>query len=84
MNHVIKWIDRYAEPTQPPDPRYPDGVDVDLSSGAEKTCSLTLGYPARRIGVYSIRCVACGLTVAITTAGRPDDPRSIKLACKLN
>jgi hypothetical protein len=83
VNHVVKWIDRYREPTQPPNTRYPTGVDVDLSSDAERTCHLKLTYPAPRIGVYSIRCLTCGLTVAITTAGRADDPRSVKLACKL-
>jgi hypothetical protein len=42
-----------------------------------------LPYPAKRIGHYRIECELCGLRVACTTAGRPDDPRSIRIACKL-
>jgi hypothetical protein len=79
---TISWIDFAREPKQLPDPRYPTGIDLDLSKGASQTCNTTLPYPAKRVGAYSIKCEKCGLTTMVTTAGRADDPRSIKLACK--
>lgn len=79
---VIDWLDAGSEPTQKPNPNFPEGIDLDLSAGAETTCSTPLPYPAKRIGAYVIECRACGRRVGCTTAGRPDDPRSVKLACK--
>jgi hypothetical protein len=78
----IEWIDRGLEPTQPANPAYPNGITVDVSNGARAACLVTLPYPAKRIGAYAIRC-ECGASVAVTTAGRRDDPRSVKIACKL-
>lgn len=82
MRHTVQWIDSKAESKNPPNPKYPLGVDLDMSSGSERACLVTLPYPARRIGYYAIDCGTCNLRVAISTAGRPDDPRSVKLACK--
>jgi hypothetical protein len=80
----VTWIDGHRLPRAPPDQQYPNGIDVDLSRGASVTCTRSLPYPAERCGMYAIVCERCGLRVAITTAGRIDDPRSAKLACKLN
>jgi len=80
--HFVQWIDSGVEPRSPPDPRYPDGVNVDMSRGRSQTCVVVLRYPARRCGRYEIVCNTCGLTAVVTTAGRPDDPRSVTLACK--
>jgi hypothetical protein len=80
----VKWIDGHRVARSRPNPQYPNGIDVDVSGGAFKTCITLLPYPALRCGFYSIKCDHCGLTGLITTAGRIDDPRSIKLACKLN
>lgn len=80
----IEWIDGKREPQCAPDPAYPDGKDTDCSDGASKTCTATLPHPAPRCGYYVVRCEECSMSVAITTAGRPDDPRSVKMACKLN
>lgn len=80
----VTWVDSGREPTQRPDPAHPDGIDLDLSKGQAKYCETDLPYPAKRIGAFLIRCQICGLSAWITTAGRADDPRSIKLACKLN
>ena len=81
--HAVHWIDGRREPTCPPDPRYPNGVDLDISKGAAKTCTVRLPYPALRCGQYFIRCLACkGQTALITTAGRSDDPRSVKVPCR--
>jgi C4-type Zn-finger protein len=43
-----------------------------------------LPYPAKRCGIYLVVCERCGYSAAITTAGRPDDPRKVTLPCKLN
>jgi len=78
----VKWIDGGKEPQCAPNPAYPDGIDIDLSEGAERACSTELDHPAMRIGHYLVMCRTCGQRVALTTAGRADDPRSVKLACK--
>ena len=78
----VEWIDHERDPQCQPNPAYPDGIDLDCSNGAAKTCTVDLPYPAKRCGVYVVKCERCGLTVAATTAGRPDDPRSIKMPCK--
>lgn len=78
----VQWIDQGRDPQCAPDPAFPSGMDADVSEGAAKTCTTALPYPAKRIGLYKVECPVCGLRVAITTAGRPDDPRSLKVACK--
>lgn len=80
----VDWIDRGKEPQVAADPAYPNGKDLDVSRGVAKTCTVLLTYPARRIGFYQIECRLCGLRVGVTTAGRSDDPRSVKLACLLS
>lgn len=82
MNMTVTWIDGHREPQCPSDPNYPKGVDLDVSAGAQRTCKTQLAYPAKRCGRYTIVCEICGLTVAVSTAGRADDPRSITLACR--
>lgn len=79
---VIEWFDAEKEPSCKPNPNYPNGIDLDLSAGAGQTCFAKLPYPAKRIGVYLVECQWCGLRAGCTTAGRIDDPRSVKLACK--
>lgn len=80
--HRVHWRDSGKEPECAPNPEYPDGIDLDVSFGAARACTVRLPYPARRCGAYLVECAECDLTVACSTAGRPDDPRSIKLACK--
>ena len=77
----VVWNDLGREPRAKSNPAYPTGIDLDLSDGAAMSCITTVPYPARRCGVYMIECDKCGQRVAVTTAGRPDDPRSVKLAC---
>jgi DNA-directed RNA polymerase subunit RPC12/RpoP len=81
-HHKVAWVDSGAEPKNKPNWRYPLGIDLDMSKGSDRTCLVELAYPAKRIGYYSIECRYCGLRVAVSTAGRPDDPRSVKLGCK--
>lgn len=83
MTHKVKWLDGKRWPQCAPNPDYPDGVDLDLSGNAEKTCTVALPYPAKRCGRYLVKCPVCGASVGCTTAGRQDDPRSIKMACSL-
>ena len=76
----VEWIDVGREPTQKPNPKFPNGVDLD--TGERPACKVDLPYPAKRIGYFYIECEACGSNALITTAGRPDDPRSIHMICK--
>jgi hypothetical protein len=78
----IKWIDSSREPVCEPDPDFPTGRDVDVSMGIKRACYSALPYPAKRCGYYVVRCNKCGYVAIVTTAGRPDDPRSIRLPCK--
>jgi hypothetical protein len=80
----VHWVDRGYEPKAAPNPDYPDGMDIDLTGGDRlaKACKTALPYPAKRVGYYVITCPRCHMKTIITTAGRPDDPRSVKLACK--
>ncbi len=80
----VNWIDRGREPQCPPDPAYPKGIDLDCSGGARVTCKTDLPYPAKRCGYFVVGCATCGQKIIITTAGRPDDPRSVKMACQLS
>jgi hypothetical protein len=76
----VEWIDRGIEPVYPADQSYPEGIDIDASAGRE-SCVTNLPYPAQRIGYYEVTCNRCGGKSRVTTAGRPDDPRSITVAC---
>jgi len=79
----IWWIDQEREPKCAPNPDYPKGIDIDLSLGRTPKCKVDLPYPAKRCGFFSIDCKRCGASTMLTTAGRPDDPRSITLACDI-
>jgi hypothetical protein len=79
---IIKWWDSGEEPQCEPNPNYPEGIDLDLTSVGMPSCETKLPYPAKRIGHYVVTCTKCGLRFAVTTAGRPDDPRSVKVGCK--
>lgn len=83
-NFMVDWIGREREPQNPADPRYPNGIDLDISKGAKRTCSSKLPYPTPHCGYLYVECRTCGTNALITTAGRADDPRSVKLACELD
>jgi hypothetical protein len=77
---VVEWLDGGREPQQEPDPRFPKGIDLDISQG-KRSCTAALPYPAKRCGWYVVKCETCDQCIILTTAGRPDDPRSIKVPC---
>lgn len=79
---VAIWVDGQREPRSPPDPAYPNGVDLDMAGDAPDTCTLALAYPAPRCGHHRITCTRCSLTAMVTTAGRRDDPITVRLACR--
>lgn len=82
---TVTWFDHQREPQCEPNPAYPNGIDVDLrAKKGARGCATELTYPAPRCGVYLVVCEKCGYSVAITTAGRPDDPRKVTLPCRLN
>jgi hypothetical protein len=64
-----------------PDPDYPHGKAIRLSEEVTPKCCVTLPYPAPACGHFLVKCAVCGLTCAITAAGRPDDPISLELPC---
>src|SRR5215831_4622734 len=83
--HEIKWLDAEREPQCPPNPAFPNGVDLraPLSGLPDvRICKVELPYPAKRIGLYVVSCKKCGTNIAVTTAGRPDDPRSVEVECR--
>jgi hypothetical protein len=82
----VRWIDRGLEPKSPPNPKYPDGIELRLTKADYHgpTCCNSLPYPAKRVGYFMIECMTCGQHAVVTTAGRPDDPCSLEMACKVH
>ena len=80
----IEFLDSGREPQCPPDPKYPKGRDIDITKGEIRACMAKLDYPAPRCGVMLIECLQCGTKVGITVAGRPDDPKTVKIPCRTN
>jgi hypothetical protein len=78
----IEWVDGERAPSGVPDPRYPEGVNLDIAAGRSPNCQVGLPYPAPRCGFFVVTCDFCGVRIAVTTAGRPDDPRSVRIACQ--
>ena len=78
----IRWVDRRREPQCAPNPAYPEGKDIAGAVPGEPACTTPLPYPARRIGYYRVECLRCGRILIVTTAGRPDDPRSVTVPCQ--
>lgn len=83
MTLKAAFISHGRKAQSPPNPAYPNGVRIDLTTGQEQTCSIPLRYPAECVGKWEITCTNCGYSAVVTAAGRPDDPRSVKVPCKL-
>jgi len=80
-NMKVTFVDSGREPKDPPNPAYPEGMYIDMSLGAERTCEAAIPYPAPRCGTMVVECLKCGLRNGLTVAGRPDDPHTAKMAC---
>lgn len=78
---IIAWTDAGEQAQKDPDPRFPSGIDVNAGD-PRQGCSFPLPYPAPRIGAWIVQCNACGMSVAVSAAGRRDDPRSVRVPCK--
>ncbi len=65
-------------------PDYPDGIELDVSGAAAKKCAVAIPYPAPECGHYLVKCRLCRFSVALTAAGRLDDPTKITIPCNLD
>jgi hypothetical protein len=81
MTLHVEFEDSGKPPQCPPNPAYPDGIDVDSSGRRLPACRVKLPKVVTT-GLFIVRCDVCHKAVAITTAGRPDDPRSFTMDCK--
>lgn len=77
----IKFLSHNRKAQCAPDPKYPDGMVADVSHGAQQKCAIDIPYPAECVGAWVIKCKECGRSVAITAAGRPDDPKAVIVDC---
>jgi hypothetical protein len=78
----VDFVDRNVPPMGVPDPAYPDGIDLDTTRGAPvQSCKLMLPYPSGKCGMLVVYCMFCGSRVTVSTVGRRDDPRSVRLTC---
>jgi hypothetical protein len=80
----VDWVDMHRTSDQPADAAYPRGCAIDVALDAMKACRLELPYPAERCGLWVVTCRACGFSIALATAGRADDPKSVRVPCKLH
>lgn len=80
---LVKWAPSGRGKAQcAPNPHYPDGIAIDATEPGEKSCFVELPYPAPECGTWIISCSKCQMHVHITAAGRPDDPISVRIACR--
>jgi hypothetical protein len=79
---TLDWIDQQRVSPYPADPTYPEGCAIDVALDAGRACRVELPCPAARCGLWVVTCRACGYAIALATAGRADDPRSVRVPCK--
>lgn len=80
---TVAWEWRSHEPAQEPaDPDYPYGISVNVAGSLISSCELPLPYPAPGVGTWHLTCDACGFRVAVTAAGRADDPTKVRVPCQ--
>jgi hypothetical protein len=78
----VDWVDQHRESRYPADPSFGHGSAIDVALDALHACRVELPYPAERCGLYVVTCRACGYAISVSTAGRADDPRSVRIPCK--
>lgn len=79
---TVRPRNRRGPPQQPSNPAYPDGVHIQGAVPGARSCTVDLPYPAPERLIWDVRCKRCGYRLAVTAAGRPDDPRSLTLPCQ--
>lgn len=82
MSHTVVFKGNGRKAQCEPNPDYPDGIALDICEGLQTSCLVRLPYPAKECGIHMVRCNDCGMSVAITAAGRPDDPISVRIPCQ--
>ena len=80
-NLKVTFLSHSRQSRSAPDPLFPDGIDIDLSKG-QPSCMVALPYPAECCGAWLIVCRTCRQNYVLTAAGRPDDPRTVRLPCE--
>lgn len=66
----------------PANPEYPEGIAVIAFEG-NGACVAKIPYPAPECGYFAVQCLLCGSSIAVTAAGRADDPVSVRMKCNL-
>jgi hypothetical protein len=77
----ITWHDRQREATVPADRTFPNGRDIDYAGPGARACLVELAHPASRVGFWTLFCLKCRSHAGVGTAGRADDPRSVRVPC---
>jgi hypothetical protein len=80
---LVDWVDGHREAAELADPAYPGGCAIDVALDAPKACRVQLPYPAARCGTWVVTCRVCLYAIALATAGRSDDPSSVRVPCKV-
>jgi hypothetical protein len=80
---AIDWVNALRDAHFPADPLYPNGHAMDVALDAPRACRAELPYPAARVGIYIVHCRVCDYRIALATAGRCDDPCSVRVPCRL-
>jgi hypothetical protein len=75
LRFKIDWVDKHREATYPADPSYPKGCAIDVALTKLNACRVELPWPAVRCGLFVVRCLACGFSIALEMAGRVDETR---------
>lgn len=65
----------------PPTPGFENGGDLDFAKDGASWCVTALSVWPGRLGTLHVRCQHCDVTVDLTTAGRADDPKLVRLPC---
>lgn len=89
---TVGWRQRYRRtgpdsstlvgaPQRAANPAFPNGSDIDLTDGVGGRCPALLPQFPGKLGLYEVRCATCGLSVALTSAGRTDDAKAVRVPC---